>query len=98
MVMPELSCTENSEDATNTLTLMHLPIESLGLVLSISPQAPSYDRMLELGLVKGTRVKVMRSSPLGDPKAYLIRGAVVALRKEDTELVAVKVCVEGAKN
>jgi ferrous iron transport protein A len=44
---------------------------------------------LDLGLVPGTRVKTLRVSPLGDPKAYLIRGAVIALRAEEADLIAI---------
>lgn len=40
-------------------------------------------RLLELGLVKGTSVECLGRSPWGDPSAYLIRGAVIALRKVD---------------
>lgn len=37
-------------------------------------------RLFDLGLVPGTRVRCVGLSPAGDPAAYLIRGAVVALR------------------
>ena len=40
-------------------------------------------RLLELGLVPGTRVTCAAVSPAGDPAAYLIRGAVIALRRKD---------------
>jgi ferrous iron transport protein A len=46
-------------------------------------------RLLDLGLVSGTAVKVLKASPFGDPRAYLIRGAVIALRQEDTAAVIV---------
>lgn len=38
-------------------------------------------RLKDLGLVEGTKVKCVLRSPLGDPYAYKIRGAVVAIRK-----------------
>ena len=37
----------------------------------------------DIGLVHGTVVKCLGASPLGDPSAYLIRGAVIALRSQD---------------
>lgn len=40
-------------------------------------------RLLELGLVPGTPVTCAAVSPAGDPAAYLIRGAVIALRRKD---------------
>lgn len=48
-------------------------------------------RMLDLGFIKGAKVKVMRRSPLGDPTAYLIRETTIALRKEEASKILVKV-------
>lgn len=38
---------------------------------------------MDLGFTEGTVVSVIRKSPLGDPTAYGVRGAVIALRKEE---------------
>lgn len=46
-------------------------------------------RMLDIGLVEGTDVECLQKSPAGDPVAYLIRGAVIALRAEDSASVLV---------
>ena len=40
-------------------------------------------RLRDLGLIEGTKVKCVLKSPLGDPAAYKIRGAVIAIRRED---------------
>ena len=40
-------------------------------------------RLLDIGLVENTEVECLGRSPSGDPSAYLIRGAVIALRSED---------------
>ncbi|MBQ8648901.1 MAG: ferrous iron transport protein A [Clostridia bacterium] len=40
-------------------------------------------RLLDIGLVEGTRVECLGKSPSGDPSAFLIRGAVIAIRSED---------------
>lgn len=42
-------------------------------------------RLLDIGLIPGTRVTCQGRSPAGDPAAYLIRGAVVALRAKDAQ-------------
>lgn len=46
-------------------------------------------RLLDIGLIEGTRVECLGKSPLGDPSAYLIRGAVIALRKDDCKNIIV---------
>lgn len=48
-------------------------------------------RLLDIGLVEGTSVKCLHKSLSGDPAAYLIRGAVIALRSE----VSLEILVEG---
>ncbi len=46
-------------------------------------------RLLDIGLIEGTEVECLQKSPAGDPVAYLIRGAVIALRSEDSMNVLV---------
>ena len=45
------------------------------------------ERLRDLGLCEGEKVKCVMISPLGDPSAYLIKGSVIALRKEDADTV-----------
>lgn len=47
-------------------------------------------RLLDIGLVEGTRVECVGVSPMGDPAAYLIRGAVIAIRSADSRNVLIK--------
>ncbi len=44
-------------------------------------------RLRDMGLVRNTQVECLLHSPFGDPAAYLIRGAVIALRREDSRSV-----------
>lgn len=41
-------------------------------------------RLLDIGLVEGTEIKCVGKSPAGDPAAFYIRGAVIAIRSEDS--------------
>ena len=47
-------------------------------------------RFLDLGLINGTEVEALTKSPSGDPIAYLIRGAVIAIRSEDASKIVVE--------
>lgn len=47
-------------------------------------------RMLDLGLTHDTVVEPLQKSPSGDPVAYLIRGAVIALRSEVASMILVE--------
>lgn len=44
-------------------------------------------RLQDIGLIEGTEVLCLQKSPSGDPVAYLIRGAVIALRGEDSSKI-----------
>lgn len=49
-------------------------------------------RLLDIGITENTKIECIGASPLGDPRAYLIRGAVIALRNGDCESIAVRLC------
>ena len=70
--------------------LSELKQGSRALVLDIHSGDDIRRRLQDLGLVKGTEVICMQKSPLGDPVAFLIRGAVIALRSEDSSCVQIQ--------
>ncbi len=47
-------------------------------------------RLLDIGLVENTAVECLGRSPGGDPSAFLIRGAVIAIRSEDSRDVLLR--------
>ncbi len=47
-------------------------------------------RLLDIGLTPNTCVHCLGRSPLGDPSAFLIRGAVMALRRKDCQSIHIK--------
>ena len=48
-------------------------------------------RLLDIGLVKDTKIECVGKSPVGDPAAFLIRGAVIAIRSEDMKDIVVRI-------
>lgn len=47
-------------------------------------------RMVDLGILPGTRIENVMPSPLGDPIAYRVRSAVIALRSEQAKLIEIE--------
>jgi len=47
-------------------------------------------RLLDLGVLPGARVRAEFESPLGEPVAYFIRGALIALRNDQAEKIFVR--------
>ena len=47
-------------------------------------------RLLDIGLIDGTKIECVGKSVLGDPSAFLIRGAVIAIRSEDCKNILIR--------
>lgn len=77
-----------SADAPIT-TLLNLDVGEVARVTGISPacQGSQRRRLLDLGVVRGTEIEAAFSSATGDPVAYRIRGALIALRREQAEWI-----------
>lgn len=71
------------------IPLSTLKIGGVGIVRRLASLGASRRRMLDLGLIDGTRVEAVLRSPAGDPVAYQIRGAVIALRSEEAGQILV---------
>lgn len=75
---------------------MTVPLNTLlpkekGIIHSISASTPALrQRLLEMGLTKGSSVEFIRFAPLGDPIEILIRGYRLSLRKEEAKSVLVE--------
>lgn len=59
-------------------------------VKEILSQGSLRRRFLDIGLVEDTVVTCVGESPLGDPAAFEIRGAVIAIRRSDCEDIKIK--------
>ncbi|MEZ4358368.1 MAG: FeoA family protein [Eubacteriales bacterium] len=66
-------------------SLLSLPIGGRAQVKSLASTGSKRRRMLDLGFVSGSIVETLLKSPSGDPKAYLIKGTVIALREDDAK-------------
>lgn len=72
--------------------LSGLEVGERARVVALAPALRGAERrrMLDLGLIPGTEVGPQLRSPGGDPTGYLIRGAVIALRREQADQVQVE--------
>lgn len=67
-----------------------LKIGEAAIVKQIHSTDAERRRMLDLGILPGTRIENVMLSPLGDPVAYRIRSAVIALRREQARLIEIQ--------
>jgi DtxR family Mn-dependent transcriptional regulator len=72
--------------------LLSLKPGSQGRVVALSPRLRGAERrrIMDLGILPGTIVRVEMTSPGGDPTAYRIRGALIALREEQSNLIRIE--------
>ena len=75
----------------NQMPLNRLPIGKKANVSQLLSAGMTRRRMLDLGLVDGTEIEPLYRSPSGNPIAYLIRGAVIALRTDVSDDIIVSV-------
>ena len=73
-----------------TIPLSALAVGSTAQVFQLLTTGLQRRRMLDLGLIPGTVIEVLRKSPLADPIAYNIRGATIALRTEESRQILVR--------
>ena len=75
------------EDVT---TLDRLAVGRRAAVTVVSAPEDQRRRLQELGFVPGGVVAAVQESPWGDPVAYAVCGAVIALRRADARQIAVQ--------
>lgn len=72
------------------MNLYELPLDTIGTIQELNCNGNIRRRLLDLGLVKGTKITPIFKSPSGDPTAFEIRKTLIALRKEDSQLINLK--------
>lgn len=73
----------------------HLTLDSISpgqraVVCALHSTGSIRRRLLDIGLIENTEVECLGRSPGGDPSAYLIRGAVIAIRREDCRSILIQ--------
>ena len=66
-----------------TKTLNDLPLYKKGYIKKLNCKGNIRRRLLDLGFVEGVCIIPMLISPSSDPRAFSIRGTLLAIRKED---------------
>jgi len=72
------------------MTLDKLKIGQSATVKILHNQSTERRRLFDLGILPGTLIENVMPSPLGDPVAYRVRSSVIALRREQSELIEVE--------
>ena len=80
---------------TGEMSLAHLPIGARGRVIAVNGSGPVARRLMEMGVVPGAPVRVIKAAPLGDPIEVRVRGYNLALRRTEAQMISVTITSDG---
>jgi ferrous iron transport protein A len=76
-------------EMTGELSLAKLPIGKQARVLGVNGSGAIARRLMEMGVVPGAPIRVIKAAPLGDPIEIRVRGYHLALRRTEAQTIAV---------
>lgn len=71
------------------MKLTNLPIGKSARVISVNGNSPVTKRLMEMGVVPGVSVRLIKSAPFGDPLEVRVRGYNLAMRKSEAQTIEV---------
>ena len=71
------------------MTLTNLPKDTNAKVISVNGNNAISRRLMEMGVVPGVSVKVIKTAPFGDPMEIRLRGYSLAVRKSEADTIEV---------
>lgn len=75
----------------NFMTLSNLPVGSDARVTAVNGTAPIIRRLMEMGVVPGVGVQVVKAAPFGDPIEVRVRGYSLAMRRSEADAIEVTI-------
>lgn len=73
----------------DNMTLTNLPIGLDARVTSVNGTGPVTRRLMEMGVIPGVAVQVVKTAPFGDPMEIRVRGYSLAMRKSEADAIEV---------
>ena len=90
----EISSGPSVERAGRSVSLDRLPPGADGRVVSVGGAGPVARRLMEMGVVPGAPVRVIKFAPLGDPLEVRVRDYHLALRRSEAQTITVVISDE----
>lgn len=75
----------------NVKLLRDVDIDTEVKIKSVECEENIKRRIFDLGIIKGTKIKPVFKSPLGDPIAYEVRDSLISLREEESKKIQVDI-------
>jgi len=72
------------------MTIDDLQIGQQGTITAVGGEGALRLRFLDMGLIPGTKVRLQKAAPMGDPIQILVRGYELTIRREDARKIAIR--------
>lgn len=72
------------------MTLDELQVGHSGIITVVGGEGLLRCRLLDMGLIPHTRIRVSKIAPMGDPMELFLRGYTLTLRKEDARSIQIE--------
>ena len=82
---------ETSIGKSTRMTLRELEVGESAVVMTVGGEGSLRQHFLDMGILPGAEVKLMKYAPMGDPMELLVQGYVLTLRLAEAEKITVKV-------
>ena len=76
------------------MTLAKLPVGREGMITQVGGEGALRCRLLDMGLIPGTRVKVVKVAPMGDPVQLSVRGYELTIQLSDADEIRIEPVTE----
>lgn len=80
---------EPAATISESLTLTDLPMGTEARVVGIKGNGRAAKRLMEMGVIPGVEIKVVKAAPFGDPIEIRVRGYSLAMRRNEADAVEV---------
>ncbi len=64
------------------------------IIVKVNGEKPIKRRLMDMGLIPGTKVFVRKLAPLGDPMEIMVKGTELTLRKADALNIIIEAVAE----
>lgn len=78
-------------ESTKNMTLTDLPIGKDARVTAVNGTGSITRRLLEMGVIPGVAVQVVKMAPFGDPIEIRVRGYSLAMRKSEADAIEISI-------
>ena len=73
------------------MTLTHLPKGKDARVVAVNGESTVMRRLMEMGVIPGVGIRMIKSAPFGDPLEVRVRGYRLALRKNEADAIEISI-------